>query len=136
MIRREFFVPGKPTPKARARTLKTGHSYTPKPTQLAEAKVLECYLAKYRTAPPLDEPLAVHAEVMFVVPPSWSKKRKAEAFYHVSRPDADNLGKLVTDALNGVAFTDDALICDLRVTKHYRQTEGIRVVISDMAPTP
>jgi Holliday junction resolvase RusA-like endonuclease len=134
MIRREFYVPGKPTPKARARTLKTGHSYNPKPTQLAEAKVLECYLAYYNGAPPFAGPVAVEVHATFSVPESWSKKRKADAVYHVSRPDADNLGKLVTDALNGVAYVDDSQIVHLCVSKRYGAA-GIRVTISEYKVT-
>lgn len=36
------------------------------------------------------------------------------------KPDADNIAKLVLDALNGVAFRDDACVVGLQVKKHRR----------------
>jgi Holliday junction resolvase RusA-like endonuclease len=116
---REFFVPGRPSPKARARTTKTGHTFTPKPTQLAEGKVLECYLAANPDAESLEGPVSVYVGIFFAIPASWSRKKREEARYHTGRPDADNILKLVTDALNGVAFADDSQVCDIRVTKRY-----------------
>jgi Holliday junction resolvase RusA-like endonuclease len=57
------------------------------------------------------------------VPESWSKRKKAEAFsgrlHHTSKPDADNLCKVVLDALNNVAWRDDAAVVDLRCFKKY-----------------
>lgn len=35
----------------------------------------------------------------------------------MAKPDADNILKIVADALNGVCFTDDAQIIDARVAK-------------------
>jgi Holliday junction resolvase RusA-like endonuclease len=128
MIRR-FIVPGKPTPKARARTTRQGHTYTPKQTQLAEGKVLECYLAEYRHLPPFDGPVILDVEANFEVPASWSKARKAAATWHTSRPDLDNIVKLVTDALNGVCFGDDSQVCEITARKCYTAGEPGRVVV-------
>lgn len=119
MSERTFVVPGKPSPKARARTTSRGITYTPKPTQLAEAKVLECYLAAYPDAEPLTGPVTLAVEAVFPVPDSWSKAKKALAGPHTSRPDLDNLLKLLTDALNGVAFLDDSQVCHITAYKHY-----------------
>ena len=39
--------------------------------------------------------------------------------YHITRPDSDNLAKLVKDALNKVFWKDDSLVCDLNIKKRY-----------------
>ena len=132
MSARTFCVPGKPSPKARARTMRSGITFTPKPTQLAEGKVLECYLAAYRDAPAIEGPISLSIFIQFAVPASWSKKKKSEAFFHVSRPDTDNIIKLVTDALNGVAWNDDSQVCVLYARKVYGD-EGISVKIEELA---
>jgi len=126
---RAFSIPGKPTPKARARTTKAGVTFTPKPTQLAEGKVLECYLAAYPDAPPYEGAVELSVMVYFSIPPSWSKKKAAAAkdAPHVSRPDLDNIIKMVTDALNGVAFKDDSQISYITAMKNYGTKEGVVV---------
>lgn len=126
---RYFTVPGHPSPKARARVTRSGRAYTPKPTQLAEGKVLECYLADWRGLDPIVGPVSINIIAAFAVPPSWSRKKREAADYHVSRPDADNVQKLVLDALNGVAFIDDSQVCELHMTKRYEANECIRVRI-------
>jgi Holliday junction resolvase RusA-like endonuclease len=130
---REFHVPGRPSAKARARTTKTGHTYTPKPTQTAEGKVLECYLREYRDAPVILGPVWLSIGIHFAYPKSWSKKRVAATKYHTSRPDTDNIIKLVTDALNGVAYADDSQICEMRFSKRYADEDGLYVCLDEIS---
>lgn len=50
-----------------------------------------------------------------------------------SRPDADNVAKAVADALNGVAWKDDAQVARLVVEKRHcaqDDAEGARVVVT------
>ena len=62
------------------------------------------------------------------MPTSTSKKRKADMLEniikHTVKPDCDNLVKAILDALNGVAWYDDAQIVDLQVKKEYSLTGG------------
>ena len=37
------------------------------------------------------------------------------------KPDADNIAKIILDALNGIAFSDDRNITDLKVRKEYTE---------------
>jgi len=128
-----FTVPGKPSPKARARTTKTGHTYTPKPTQLAEARVLECFLAAHPGWDPIVGPVRLYVHAFFEPPVSWSKKDKAAALdgttYPTGRPDWDNIAKLVTDALNEVAYRDDSQIVEAHVHKVFSPTAALMVTI-------
>ena len=47
------------------------------------------------------------------------------------KPDWDNIGKIVSDALNKFAFLDDAQIVDARVVKEYSKTPKVIVKISE-----
>lgn len=46
------------------------------------------------------------------------KSKKEDDF--LVKPDADNIAKLILDALNGVAYKDDAQVISLKVKKHKR----------------
>lgn len=48
---------------------------------------------------------------------------------HTMTPDADNLGKLVKDALNGVAYEDDRVVSTLIVKKVWSDYDATRVVL-------
>ena len=37
----------------------------------------------------------------------------------ITKPDWDNIGKIVSDALNGIAYRDDSQVVDSRVRKIY-----------------
>jgi Holliday junction resolvase RusA-like endonuclease len=70
---------------------------------------------------------AVGVEVLFVFAPlkSWSKKKIAllesgEQIYKETKPDlTDNLMKGLFDAMNGIVFTDDARVCEVKSKKIY-----------------
>ncbi|MGM0584244.1 MAG: RusA family crossover junction endodeoxyribonuclease [Pseudomonadota bacterium] len=131
MTRHAFTVPGKPMGKQRPRfTRRSGRSYTPDETLTAENWVKHCALEAKVT--PLDGPLAVDITAVSAIPKSWSKKKRQDAIalgYDTRKPDADNIGKLVTDALNGIAYGDDAQVAILTVTKAHDAGEP-RVVVS------
>ena len=39
------------------------------------------------------------------------------------KPDADNIAKVICDALNKVAYGDDTQICSLKVDKRYTRAD-------------
>ena len=47
----------------------------------------------------------------------------------IMSPDADNIAKVVCDALNGVAYFDDRQICKLNVEKYYSEIPKISVEV-------
>ena len=125
-----FTVPGEPQGKARARTLKSGRSYTPKKTAEYEAWIRKCYAEQVgQPIVPLDEKRPVYMQVLavFSIPVYYSKKRKAaaqkQAIFPTKRPDADNIAKAVCDALNGTAYGDDAQIVRLQAKKVYGEPQ-------------
>lgn len=116
-------LPGKPVAKGRPKFTKTGHAYTPGKTRGAEAVLREAFQWQYPRHIALAGP--VRMTVIFYMPiPEGMKKAdriaaEAEQLWHTKKPDADNMLKLVTDALNGLAFWDDSQICDVRAKKLY-----------------
>ena len=115
-----------PTPKGRPRFTSRGRSYTPAATVKAEHEVANALLQKTREKGgewPKTGPLAVRIVFAMPVPESWSKKKQQQArsneLWHTSRPDADNLLKLVLDAANGVLWVDDAQLVMVGAGKEY-----------------
>ena len=47
----------------------------------------------------------------------------------IKRPDADNIAKIVLDALNGIAYKDDSQIVDLSVPKRYSDKPRVEIFI-------
>lgn len=94
-----FTLEGDPIPKGRPRHGR-GHSFTPKRTRDAEQAIRD-HVAGGDVVP-FDVPVYVTLDF-------YCKTRR--------RTDWDNLAKLVTDALNKIAYTDDHLIhrCIVRV---------------------
>lgn len=89
--------------------------------------------AKGRLHGPLIGALALHIDLALAVPPSWTKRERAEALAGLKlptvRPDADNVLKLVSDALNGVLWKDDTQIADLRVLRRYVETPQATIAV-------
>ena len=44
-------------------------------------------------------------------------------------PDYDNIGKIISDALNGVAYRDDAQIVEANISKYYSNLPRVEVMI-------
>lgn len=77
------------------------------------------------------EPVIVTIDVYRPLPDSISRRVRSEPDTY--KPDADNVGKLVMDALVGVAWADDSQVVDLHVRKHPRmrgQAERMDVAIA------
>lgn len=64
------------------------------------------------------EPVILNVDAYRPLPESRPKSVLSEPDTY--RPDSDNEGKLVMDALNGLVWADDAQVVDLHVVKHPR----------------
>jgi len=118
-------IPGEMRGKQRPRVTTRGgigHAYTPQQTLNAEAWVKACAVDQ-GVIRPLEGPLRVLLTIVKGIPPSWSKKRRASALAQsekpTGKPDLDNCIKLCCDALNGIAWHDDAQIVRMEVAKLY-----------------
>lgn len=50
----------------------------------------------------------------------------------LKKPDADNVAKIILDALNGIAYLDDKQVVDLGVHKSYNATPGVLVFVYEI----
>jgi len=136
MAIRKLVIPGKPLGKQRPRVLKTGVTYTPKETVNYEAVVKALYIEKYAMEKPFEGPVSVEIVALYQIPKSASKKRKEAmkrgAIKPTVRPDVDNISKIITDALNGVAYLDDKQIIECSVNKCYAEAPAVLVTISEL----
>lgn len=74
----------------------------------------------------------------FPIPKSTSKKKRQlmleGQIRPTKKPDFDNIGKIVCDALNTVAYHDDVQIVDAQVRKFYSEEPRVVVTIQEAAP--
>lgn len=125
-----FTIPGEPVAWARARLSGRAH-FTPG-KQRAAAGLIQVIAAEAMAgAAPIEAPVAVTITAVWPWPKSMSDKKKmlAGAHYKVSKPDADNIAKLVGDALNGIVWRDDALVARLNVQKQYGIVPATHVTV-------
>lgn len=68
-------------------------------------------------------PIYIEICAFMGVPSSYSKKRKNECYtwqeHPCKKPDIDNIFKIITDALSGIAYKDDKQITDVHMFKRY-----------------
>ncbi len=121
ILRFKTFVAMEPVAKARPRITRAGHAYTPSATVQAEHRIQQQVSHEWRSPLLLGGPLAVHVVVHLLKPKSAPKKK---TIWPVTRPDADNYGKLVLDALNGILWRDDSQVVDLHIKKVYSERMG------------
>ena len=136
-----FTVPGEVRGKGRPRIVKIGgfsRMAADKKTATYENLVALAAMEAMGARQPFDCPLVVSMCARFVPAASASRKARADMLSAASppakKPDLDNIAKIL-DALNGIAFRDDALIVDLHVRKVYAETPGLDVLITPYAPT-
>ena len=127
-----FTVPGNPQGKARARTCRNGNTYTPDNTVLYENLIKTEFLSQYGRGNRIRQSAVfMHIIAVYPIPASYSKRDKAAALagdlLPAKKPDADNVAKVIADALNGLAYDDDAQITDLLVVKRYGADPEVHV---------
>lgn len=134
-----FTVPGEPQGKGRARAAIRGNRavmYTPKKTVSYEGMIGQIAAQAMAGAPLLGGECRIDVEIVFAVPPSWSKKKQQHALSGAIRPrvrpDFDNILKAVCDGINGVVWRDDAQAVEGVWRKRYGHTPGVRVQVAQL----
>lgn len=131
-----FTIPGEPVAKARPRVTRAGITYTPAKTVNYETLVKELFCVTYPDHAPVVVPVKMLLKAYFGIPASWSKKKQQAALYGrirpTKKPDWDNLGKLVSDALNGLAYRDDAQIVEATAAKFYSDRPRVEIEITEV----
>lgn len=141
-------IPGEPQGKGRPRFTKTGRAYTPERTRSYEALIEFCYkLQSNRKLEATKEvhradgkvieiPQAYKVEIWaFAGIPKSAPKWKSELMLThwlkpTKKPDIDNIGKIILDGLNGIAWEDDSVVTELVVHKNYDEKPRVVVEIN------
>lgn len=131
----EFFVPGKPIPKARPRVTKAGQTYTPKRCRQYEERVAKVAAHSY-DGEPIDGACVLTMTAVMPRPQRLMAKRYSRGrIYHPKRPDLDNLLKSVMDGLSKAGiWVDDARVTRTKASKFYAgigETPGVYISISE-----
>ena len=129
----DFWIPGKPFGKQRPRVIRTGQAFTPKETVSYENLVRTSFVQAYPNYVPATGPVIMQISAAFPIPESWPKKKKEAARnleIFPGKPDIDNIQKIIQDALNTIAYKDDAQIYDISTRKYYADTPCVHVIIT------
>lgn len=135
-----FVVPGEPQGKGRPRFSTCAgrvHTRTPDATVIYENLIRteyerQCGSHKF----PKDSPLDLRIAAYYSIPQSKSKKQQAlmrsKQIRPTKKPDWDNIGKVVADSLNQIAYADDSQIVDSMVRKFFSDNPRVEVLIREV----
>ena len=130
-----FTVPGAPFGKQRPRhNRKTGVTYTPADTKRRENQIAAVYKSTFGNHMFGEQDyIEMQVYAYYPIPTSTTKKKKVcmvnGDIRPTVKPDWDNVGKLIADALNGVAYKDDKQIVSATVKKFYSQKPRTQVFL-------
>lgn len=125
-----FVVPGPIGFKERLRVdRRTGRLYTPNDTLKWERVVAQIAALHFRR--PFVGPVCLTMIATYRPTPSWPAYLKEAAYMgpHMAKPDLSNIRKSVEDALNGIAYSDDAMIAESADRKRIGLVEELRVTV-------
>lgn len=133
-----FTVYGEPVAKGRLRFVRaTGLTYTPQKTVEYENLVKLSFAAAGGEKFLDDSILRMQIRAYFRIPSSFSKKKQAACrdgtVRPAKKPDADNIIKSICDALNNVAYKDDAQVVEVQLRKFYSDEPRVEVFLSEIA---
>lgn len=116
-----------------------GRAYTPKETEVEEAHIRQLAKKAMAGRPPMLGPVKLRLEYIFEPPVSWPSRPREMALDgklpHVSKPDLDNLEKLIADAMNEIVYADDGQVCEKESRKRYGSCARVEVVVEELATT-
>ncbi len=127
-----FCLAGEPRGKGRPRFTRAGHAYTPKDTAAYEAALAQaCRSQCGGVFFGAGDPVLLRVDAYFGIPKRANRVARQDMLSGrlrpVRRPDVDNIGKAVADALNGVLYRDDAQLVEVRVCKWYGEQPRVEV---------
>lgn len=117
--------------QARPRFTRKGRTYDPPEMKRYKADIRAAY--ERQVGRLYEGPVYVSIHAYRPLAKRTPKKVTRQAW--TSKPDADNIGKAVLDALTGVAWRDDAQVVQVTICKHDRTrnvAEGINVYLMEV----
>lgn len=129
-------IPGKPMGEPRARFARVGRFVRTYTTAKSTSyrSLVQHYVGEAMRASrlePIVGPIVVEIDAFSACPKTQQRKREPTPQRpSTTKPDVDNVAKIILDSLNGVAWIDDAQVCDVRVRKYIAaQDQPPRVVV-------
>lgn len=128
----QFFMPMIPptvTAQEHKVAVRNGEPHFYDPPELKDAKEkLMAHLSKHTIPQPITSPVRLVAKWLF---PIQGNHRNGE--YKATRPDTDNLQKMLKDCMTKSGFwKDDALVASEITEKFWAKTPGIFIRIEDV----
>lgn len=137
MTRRlEITIPGAAVPWSRAgHDGRSGRFFTRERLRFFKDEVIIRARAALRGAAPIAGAVVLEVRTFVAVPESWPLRRREAALagevVPTARPDVDNYSKGVQDALNRVAYRDDAVVVDLISRKRYAAEPRVEIIVEE-----
>lgn len=139
-----FSIPGEPTGKGRPRVVRNGaftRTYTPRETATYENLVRleyqrQCGASRFSD----DAQLKMTVKAFYGLAASDSKRKRQaklnDTIRPTKKPDCDNVGKIIADSCNGLAYRDDSQIVTMTIEKHYAEIPRVEVEIVEAYTDP
>lgn len=135
----EFTVMGEPRSKGRPRfnpQYPGSRPRTPEDTLVYENLIGWEFRRQCRGAFPEKEPVEMAIRAYYTIPASESKKKKLlmeqGTIRPTKKPDLDNVVKVYADALNHLAYHDDAQVIKISCEKYYSHEPRVEVRLSSL----
>lgn len=130
---------GEPKAQKRHRHVKMGSFVRTYDPSTANKKDLLHIVQQQAPPAPIDTPIRVDIDFYFSRPKGhYGTGKNANVLkdtapiLHTTKPDIDNCFKFVTDALSGVFYKDDNLICETHLKKLYSDKPRIEITIATL----
>lgn len=132
----EFEVEGNIVGKQRPRVnMYTGNVYTPNKTKDYEEWIKQSFFLKYPRFEILENRVSIEIIAYLKIPKNTSKVKTNEMLENkispLKKPDIDNIGKIVLDALNKYVIKDDIQVSKINIEKKYSEEEKLYIKIEE-----
>ncbi len=132
----EFEVEGNIVGKQRPRVnMYTGNVYTPNKTKDYEEWIKQSFFLKYPKFEILENRVSIEIIAYLKIPKNTSKVKTNEMLENkispLKKPDIDNIGKIVLDALNKYVIKDDIQVSKINIEKKYSEEEKLYIKIEE-----
>lgn len=144
-----FTVPGEPVGKGRHRsvtrkrrdasgkmTTYVAH-ITPEKTEEYELRVKSATRLAVAEYEAILGPVMLELKIYVGIAASWPKKKRQMALdgdmYPTKKPDSSNILKAIEDAMNEVAYGDDAQITDHHIKRRFSETPRVEIILTPLS---
>jgi Holliday junction resolvase RusA-like endonuclease len=126
----KFFAPGEPKGKGRPRFNPKGRPFTPDNTRAYEEEIRWAAQDAMKGRKPFAGAVVLSVCACY---DCRLQPKNGHPLFKVSKPDLDNIVKLVLDGMNKIVFKDDAQVCIITATKAYGpEPEGLAIKVEEL----